>query len=240
MGSSESKESGSRLQNATIGRAGDSFPTELNLYFETLSTKLKLNLGEHKDQPMSVLSLPDGWWGDMILYSSTDTKSDPLAVVRAAGKLSKHDAVEVAPIKLGGPVIREQMEVASRGWTGASYTFQAPVEGGRNETFEWRNSKSAEVRELGESHNGWELVRMDGRGDEVVAVWAEVKLKLALSKTASFRFVGRGARGELGPIWAIMAVTTFLRIWQKRMQIYMRGGIAAGASSSVAGAAAIS
>lgn len=230
MGSSESKESGARLQNASIDRA--TFPSDLNLYYQSLSATIKLNLGEHKDQPRNVFSLPQGWYGDMILYSTPDAKSDPLAVVRNAGKFGQHDAIEVAPVSPGAPVIRQQMEYFSRGWM-VGYSFSAPVANGDIEKFEWRNSKSAEVKNLGESSHGWELVRLDHK-EEVVAVWAEVKLKLAMSKTASFRFIGSGVGGQMGLVWTVMAVTTFLRIWQRRMQIYMKGGIAAGTSASSA------
>lgn len=231
MGSSESKESGARLQNSSISRAA--FPPEFNLYYESLSTGLKLVLGEHKDQPCNVFSLPSGWYGDMILYSSASAKSDPLAVVRNAGKVGQHDAIEIAAVKPGMRTIQEQMEYFSRGWM-VGYSFAAPVgPEAHREHFEWRSSKSSEVKDLGESSRGWELVRLDNK-EEVVAVWSEVKLKMALSKTASFRFVGSGVGGQMGSAFTVMAVTTFLRIWQRRMQIYMRGGIAAGAASSAA------
>jgi hypothetical protein len=231
MGCSESKEEGVCLENASIARA--TFPTEFNLYYESLSNGMKLVLGEHKDQPSHVFSLPSGWYGDMVLYSSPNPKSDPLAVVRDAGKVGQHDAIETAAVKPGMGTIQEQLEYFSRGWM-VGYSFACPVgTEAHREHFEWRSSKSSEVKDLGESSQGWELVRLDNKG-EVVAVWSETKLKMAMSKTASFRFVGSSVGGHMGTAFTVMAVTTFLRIWQRRMQIYMRGGIAAGASSSAA------
>lgn len=233
MGSSESKEAGARLQNATLGRT--TFPQEFNIYYENLSSSLKFNLGEQKGDSWNVLTFPQGWFGDLILYSTSSTKSDPLAVITSASKMGKSDAVELAPLQPGDPTMRGQMDSISHG----GWAFSAPVPGGGSERFEWRDSKSAAVRSLGESSHGWELVRLNHR-EEVVAVWAEKKLALSVSKAATFRWVGSGAGGQLGPIFSVMAVATFLRIWQKRMQIYMKGGIAAGAASSVGAAIAVS
>lgn len=220
MGSSESKESGARLHNANLARA--TFPLEFNLYQENLSTSLKLILGEHKNQPTNVVSLPQGWWGDMILYSSSSSRSEPLAVVKNAGRLSKHDAIELASLTPGAPVFREEMKYFLRDWT-SGYSFSCPIPNSGNERFEWRSSKGSEIKDMGGSSHGWELVRLDCK-DEIVAVWSHTKV--SMSKVASFRFVGSGASHQLGPVLMVMAVTTFLRIWQKRMQITMGAAVA--------------
>ncbi|KAK1238755.1 hypothetical protein MKX07_004331 [Trichoderma sp. CBMAI-0711] len=54
--------------------------------------------------------------------------------------------------------------------------------------------------------------------NEVLAVWADAK-GLKSRKAAKFEFVNSGATGELGEAWALMAVVSFVRVWQRYMQI---------------------
>lgn len=228
MGATESKEIESKLRRSTCASA--SFPTEFGLFYSTLSGGLKLSLGQQKDQPFYILSLPNGWYAEMILYAGTSASADPLAVVRNTGKVGQHDAIELAPLRPGMPLIHEEMKFYSHGWQ-ARYSFAAPVgPDGHRERLEWRSSKTGEVQSLGEKSSGWELVRLDNKED-VVAVWSEAKLKMSLHHTATFRFVGAGADGQMGIGFAVMAVTSFLRIWQRTNRTYVSSGIAAGVAS---------
>ncbi len=235
MGATESKEVQGRLQGATLEKAA--FPVDFSLYYHTIKGGLKLAIGEHKDQPCNIMSLPSGWYGEMILYSGATPQAAPLAVVRDAGKLTQYDKIDLAPLRSGQEVLQEDMKYFSRGWN-IGYKFASPVgDGVQKEDFEWRYSKGDDVKELGERSRGWELVRLSNK-DEVLAVWSEVsRTKLAWSKTASFRFVGPGATGAMGAAWSVMAVTTFLRIWQRRARTTVGAGIGAGAASgAIAGA----
>ncbi|ETR99241.1 hypothetical protein M419DRAFT_102329 [Trichoderma reesei RUT C-30] len=116
----------------------------------------------------------------------------------------------------------------------------------RVERFEWVSSRGKEVKDLHEWGHGWKLRRVattyypdahvdkgwdedkdDGdaaayeyetlhEDNEVLAVWADAK---GLKKAAKFKFVNSGATGELGEAWALMAVVSFVRVWQRYMQI---------------------
>jgi hypothetical protein len=97
------------------------------------------------------------------------------------------------------------------------------------ERYEWRQSHHGD-------YWGWKLVRITSNtpydsaespntkkgqvssdGKEVVATFADnTRLTSLSSKMAKFEFINGGATGELGDIWAIMAVATALRIWQMR------------------------
>lgn len=235
MGAHESKEVRTRIGNSSI--SGAVFPAKFNLWYEGLRGGMKLNLGDSKHHPTNVCSLPSGWFGELILYGGPNINSDPVAVAKGSGTLGHNDNIQLAALHPGQPIIQVEMKYWSRGLH-IGYSFSAPV-GPRSqiERFEWRSSKSDAVRKLGEQSRGWELVRLDYK-EEVVAVWSEVKLKMTLSQAAAFGFVGSGLSGELGPALSVVAVTTFLRIWQKKMQLYTRGGIAAGISSSAAAGAA--
>ncbi|PTB62563.1 hypothetical protein BBK36DRAFT_1128735 [Trichoderma citrinoviride] len=116
----------------------------------------------------------------------------------------------------------------------------------RVERFEWVSSGGKEVKGLHEWGRGWKLRRVAGsqaaayadkawedekdEGDaaayeyeklqadkEVLAVWADAN---GFSKRAAkFEFVNSGATGELGEAWRVMAVVSFVRVWQRYMQI---------------------
>jgi len=72
--------------------------------------------------------------------------------------------------------------------------------------------------------------------DEVVAVWAKTGRYTSLHDVGEFAFHGRGASGELGQRFAVMAVMTALCIWQKAMRDQATAG-AVSATTSVASVA---
>ncbi|KAI0377630.1 hypothetical protein F5Y04DRAFT_291690 [Hypomontagnella monticulosa] len=107
----------------------------------------------------------------------------------------------------------------------------------RRETFEWRYTYSEKVSNLlGGALSGWTwtwaLVRLpdiftdpwsrimkgpqSGDDYEIVAVWAYARL--SMTKVLRFRFLGSGATGLLGTRWAIMAVMTALRMYQRQQR----------------------
>lgn len=68
----------------------------------------------------------------------------------------------------------------------------------------------------------------DRKEEEVVAVWADASmLGMSMTKAARFQFPGSAATGELGELWTLMAVVTFLRVWQRKMQLTITAGTAA-------------
>lgn len=59
-------------------------------------------------------------------------------------------------------------------------------------------------------------------GKEIVAVFSD-NYKARSTKLAKFRFLGTGTTGHLGPRFAVMAVTTALRIWNEERPYRMKG-----------------
>lgn len=185
-----------------------------------------MTLGEHKDQPTHMLSLTGGWYGDIILYSGPNVESNPLAVVKYGNKMGTYDHIIMPPSQPDKGLLKEDLRCHMNGWN-VKYTFVAPVgANGNPEKFEWRSSKSSEVKELDEYSRGWKLVRLNAN-DEVVAVWSHPKIRMNMSKSASFQFVGSGLSGELGDVFATMAVISFARQYQKEIQASINAGAAA-------------
>lgn len=215
MGSAESKQIEGRLLASSLSNTN--FSKSFNLYYESMRGGLKFVIGEHKKEPTNIISLPQGWYGDLILYSGPDTSSDPLAAVKYGNKMGTFDEVRLPPKGPGQGLIREDIRCHLNGMN-IAYTFAVPVgESGYPEKFEWRSSKTDEVKELGESSRGWKLVWLN-HGDEVVAAWTWTKLRWSMNKGAAFQFTNSGASGELGNVFAIMAVTSFIRQYQKEIQ----------------------
>lgn len=120
-------------------------------------------------------------------------------------------------------------------WNRAKHTFVMKVGTGdsmRSEKFEWRRSHGAEVHELHANLPGYKLVRL-GReapsggfggprlarqkgessdGKEVVAAVAMSNSSLS-PKYFKLKRLGSGATGELGNHFAIVTLTSALKIW---------------------------
>ncbi|KAK5990911.1 hypothetical protein PT974_09186 [Cladobotryum mycophilum] len=232
MGSSESKQAGSRLQGANLSHV--KFPQAVYLKYKN-ALSFQLHLCDEHSNPFYLITLPDGWYGKLVVYGGLSKDDLPLATVDQSSALSRHSTVTLAPASQGQQPIEEQLRMHSNGPLSVAYTFVIAVEGSPlPEKFEWRGSKNDDVKSLGERSWGWKLVRM-GHDDEVVAVWADVAITKSLHKTAKFEFKGSGASGELGDVWKAMAVATFLRLWQLNSQ----GGVAASNSASAAVAAGV-
>lgn len=207
------------------------FPPAFSVYRESTFART-YTLGEHQNQPLYAISLHSGWSGqpDVVLHSSASDSSPPLAGVECRA-FSRQATVDLPPLPGSG---RSEELLEHSGFGHGAYNFSIEVGNtGRREPFEWRHSHGAEVDSLGGSSSGWKLIRLatdapggvghgaqfvgggsqsrDGR--EVVAVWADARM--SLSKILNFRFVGTGATGGLGERWAVMAVITALRIWDR-------------------------
>ncbi|KAI0169394.1 hypothetical protein GGR52DRAFT_574613 [Hypoxylon sp. FL1284] len=82
----------------------------------------------------------------------------------------------------------------------------------------WKLVRLAENDSNGRSKSGGRRCRLvwprSGDGSEVVAVWSRVSR--SLRTVLKFRFLGSGATGVLGERWAIMAVVTALRMYQRQ------------------------
>ncbi|RFU76195.1 atp synthase alpha chain precursor [Trichoderma arundinaceum] len=245
MGGAESKEAHSKIHKATL--AGVTFPNTMELYYDPSWKKLKLSLGESPSEPLYMFNLPEGWWGDLIMYNGPTLEHPPLAAVRNTGKTAMGNVVTLPPLGSGQEVIEEKMSRRRNGMMDV-FSFAAVVEvregekpTRRVERFEWVSSGSKEVKDLHEWSHGWKLRRVAANGadedadkdadaddekyeaandstpGEILAVWADATK--SLKKAAKFQFINSGATGELGDAWALMAVITFVRVWQRYMQV---------------------
>ncbi|KAH6604341.1 atp synthase alpha chain precursor [Trichoderma cornu-damae] len=245
MGGAESKEAHGKIHKATL--AGVTFPNTFELYYESSWKKLKLSLGRNPSEPLYMFSLPEGWWGDLIMYDGPTLEHHPLAAVRNTGKTAMGNLVTLPPLWPGEEVIEEKMSRRRKGLMDV-FSFAAFVEARegekvtrRVERFEWVSSGSKEVKDLHEWIHGWKLRRVEVKGagkvadsdvddgadgdqatndsapGEILAVWADSSK--SLRKAAKFQFINSGATGELGEAWALMAVITFVRVWQRYMQV---------------------
>ncbi|PHH79568.1 hypothetical protein CDD80_4448 [Ophiocordyceps camponoti-rufipedis] len=222
MGSAESKQVEARLRRASL--ANIKIPEKFNIYHESMS-RLRLVLGEDKSHPSHIVSMPGGYYGKLILYEGPTIDSDPVAVIRSGRKLGYYDDMELAPARASEQHRIEELRCEGKGWSMIYSFVTSTSEGALPEKFEWRSSRGEEVKALGEHSYGWKLVRL-GSDEEVVAVGASAKMSRSLSKVGAFRFVGRGASGELGDSLAVMAVVSLVRIMQRQWQT----GITAAAS----------
>lgn len=238
MGGAESKEAHQKIHKTTL--AGVAFPNTFELYYEASWKKLKLSLGEVSSEPLYTFNLPEGWWGDLIMYNGPTLEHPPLAAVRNTGKSGMGNAVTLPPLGPGQEVVEEKMARRSKGLMDV-FSFAAVVharEGEKTtrrvERFEWVSSGRKEVKDLHEWRHGWKLRRVVASGadqdadeaanvkmpaGEILAVWADSTM--SMRKAAKFQFLNSGASGELGEAWALMAVITFVRVWQRYMQVVM-------------------
>ncbi|KAL7898614.1 hypothetical protein HDV63DRAFT_374252 [Trichoderma sp. SZMC 28014] len=237
MGVAESKEAHQKIHKTTL--AGVTFPNTLELNYEASWKKLKLSLGEVSSEPLYTFTLPQGWFGDLIMYNGPTSEHPPLAAVRNTGKSGMGNAVTLPPLGSGQEVLEEKMSRRSKGLMDV-FSFAAVVqvrEGEKTtrrvERFEWVGSGSKEVKDLHEWKHGWKLRRVAASGadededeatneipaGEILAVWADSTI--SKRKAAKFQFLNSGATGELGEAWALMAVITFVRVWQRYLQVAM-------------------
>ncbi|KAI0386357.1 hypothetical protein F5Y04DRAFT_275965 [Hypomontagnella monticulosa] len=122
-------------------------------------------------------------------------------------------------------------------WREAKHVFKMKVGVGKNtwtEEFEWRRSHGPEVQDIDRDQKGYKLVRLGGAkagsisgdggprvwrqkgeasdGREVVAAFAASQAVLN-TKVFKFKRMRSGATGELGTHFAIVALTSALKIW---------------------------
>ncbi|KEY68498.1 hypothetical protein S7711_08351 [Stachybotrys chartarum IBT 7711] len=223
MGSSDSKVS------VSSASPGITLPVAFNLYYKR-SWGLKFRLGEHDSAIVYSAGLPLGWNGDLIVYGGPSSDDAPLAAVRWAS--ARGDSAVTLPSPAPGvPQIVEELRNNSS-MLHTSHQFTIAVSAGpfpQPQKFEWRQASSDELEPLGESSRGWKLMY----GNEIVALWANASIGRHVSKTARFMFVNSGATGEFGQTWALMAVVTFLRLWQLQMQSLMTSAASGNAITSV-------
>ncbi|KAF4953455.1 hypothetical protein FSARC_12378 [Fusarium sarcochroum] len=254
--------------------ASKGIPPVIRITYQKSWTKLvcfariSLNLGEPNAEPMYSISFPKGLYGDIILHNGPNIESPPLARSTKDGNCRTDYAISLPTLSGNGvqeEILRRPQGMKGRWWFGIQ-VGNGPDQ--HIERFEWRRSRGAEVKSVGQSSwGGYKLVRLGNAnhkeeyysssdedlpedsnrnsgegftsdGKEIVAVWGSASCYKSFSGVGEFQFRGSGATGELGTIWALMAVMSCMSIWQKAQRDAATAGAAASSSSSSSAAAA--
>ncbi|ENH75056.1 hypothetical protein FOC1_g10010442 [Fusarium oxysporum f. sp. cubense race 1] len=210
-------------------------------YKKGFSSKILVHLEEPDREPLYSISLPAGWYGQMLLHDGPSSDSPILAGAEPEGKWRVDYGILLPSVpeyeSSGREILRRKNTMKDRYWFGMQVGRGADR---HVERFEWRRSHGSEVKSVGESRYGWKLVRLghgaeepnDGNpndepdrgngitndGHEVVAVWAGSGDWKSMHKIGTFQLVGSGATSELGMQWKIMALMSCLCFWQKTMR----------------------
>ncbi|KAF7551805.1 hypothetical protein G7Z17_g4755 [Cylindrodendrum hubeiense] len=232
MGSSTSKITTPPQMSAATASRG--LPQSLRFsYKKALSLKMVCHLSEPNSEPMFALSSPDGWYSEVIMHEGPTTDAPPLAAITSEGKRGEDFAILVPG---GKEILRYKFSLKKE-----VFWFGMQVGEGHNkriERFEWRHSRGSEVKSVGQAGNGWKLVRLGGGmagegneedgpdrddgytkdGKEIVAVWAEGKAFKSISNIGEFQFRGSGATGELGMLWSLTALMSYICIYVHTMR----------------------
>ncbi|GAB1320951.1 hypothetical protein MFIFM68171_11161 [Madurella fahalii] len=210
-------------------------------------TEIAVTLSDPDSEPAYVVTLDQGWYGNMTMHSGPTVDHQPLAAVKPGGRMRQDFSITLPALPGEGSEGRTEVLRYVVSLRREMFWFAMEVGEGRSrrlEKFEWRRSHGSEVKSLGKGGWGWKLVRVgndmsesyageeidraDGLtsdGKEVVAVWANITA--TLTKIGEFEFRGSGATGELGQQWSIMAAVSCMCIWQKSMQTTITTGTAA-------------
>ncbi|KAM0433305.1 hypothetical protein ACHAPT_004181 [Fusarium lateritium] len=218
-------------------------PPVLRATFKKSWTKIIVRLGEPDQDPVYCLSLPEGFYGKMIMHDGPDHDSPALGGAMPDGWRVDFNiqlpAIPGTDVAQSLEILRHKTKKHERYWFGM-HVGEGPDR--HLERFEWRRSHGSEVKSVGESKWGWKLVRVgrhnmddpndeaeasgeepdrpDGftsDGKEVVAVWADTKANLSMTKIGTFELRGSGLTGELGTQWALMALLSCMCQWQAMM-----------------------
>lgn len=208
-----------------------SFPRTICAYGSRGGIKTKMVLGTENKQ---LLWKVDGSVsGDVVLYDNPDQRTNMLGIVRSSWGSSNQ--VYIPPLGTSNQPIQEEFRT-EKSFLSESHTFSVLVGQGhyaRPERFEWK-SNGALGGALG--FKGYKLVR--SATGETVADWSADWTGGLRSKVATFHFNGSGASGELGDQWALMAVMTWLKLYQRYIQTATAVFAGSGAGAGVAAATA--
>lgn len=204
-------------------------------------------LGVTKDEPMHLVRTPRFTMGsgDIVLLSGTDKLDTPIASIGALNlKRGTGAAAEIRFKPRPGSSISQPMDISMTNGLKNKYQFTVPVgPAGRQATFEWRQSTGELVQNLaGGFQYGMKLVHLDGAvgsssldlekdsqatvvasdGKPIVAIFAAVRPQ---ANHAKFHFMNEGATGELGEVFEIVAMMSFMRLYELQLS---QGGVAIG------------
>ncbi|KAH7251857.1 hypothetical protein BKA59DRAFT_473069 [Fusarium tricinctum] len=164
MGNSDSKLYNTQLSSEGIEKG---IPTAIRISYQSSWKKyacfarVNLEAGAPNAEPMYIISLPKGLYGDITLHSGTSNESPPLAT---SYRLKQYrDDYQITLPSFSGHGVHQETLRRPKGLKGR-FWFGCLVGDGteqRVERFEWRRSRGAEVRSVGQSSwGGYKLVRL--------------------------------------------------------------------------------
>ncbi|KAI1080469.1 hypothetical protein F5B20DRAFT_539327 [Whalleya microplaca] len=261
-------EAGASTSTNKIAGVSNRFPPTLNAYLQKKGMSKTFHLGEHAETPLFSVSMHSGWTGKpMLNLKSGPNNTDPvLATANDESRWSgKNAIIQIFAPEEGSaagsssssrspqPTTTVKM-THKTGWRHATFSFSADVGLGkdtRREDFEWRHSRSEDIKELDKHSWGWKLVRLGSQaegqggdratrssgvssdGKEIVAIWT-MNGKWSMNKAFKFQYFGSALTGMMGERFAIVALMTALKMWY---QEYVASTSAATAGAAGAGAA---
>ncbi|KAH9986114.1 hypothetical protein F4779DRAFT_611931 [Xylariaceae sp. FL0662B] len=238
---------------ANIAGVKPRFPPTLNGYLQKGGMSRTLLLGEHAEKPLHAVIMHSGWTSkpELILHTGPSSTDPVLATaINESRWTNKHVMVELLASE--GPKTAVKI-TQNAGWRHVTWSFSVDVGLGkdtRRENFEWRHSRSGEIRDLDKYSWGWKLVRLGSEdaarggdratrsvgatsdGKEVVAVWA-IHGKMSMNKAFKFQYLGSAVTGMLGETFATVALMSALKMWYQEYMV----GAATSASTAAAGGA---
>jgi hypothetical protein len=230
---SPSSPSSSASSSSSRGGAGRTIRFPERLVYNPAMVSTNSTLGPSKDEPRYLVQTRSKMincfgLGDLVLRDGTDKLAPPIASVgNEKGSKKRRSLIRLAARDNANETA---LEVSMDGDYRSTKSFMMPLANGYPAKFEWRQSRSEEVTRLNGSrmpcNGGWKLVRVAAKpsqpgdpvsseGDEVVAIGAKPR---TFHRSPEFAFVGAGARGELGENFEIVAVMSFLRLYELYMQ----------------------
>lgn len=196
------------------------FPQSFSLFYRK-GIHWKFYLGQEKNEPIYAVDMPMNEWGDVILCDGPDESCPHISISKRISNISGLVKFWLPPMGHGNETICEELRLRGQ-MIIEKYTFAVLVGDGPDampEKFEWKPSGMNKIPGMGSLALSYELVRL-GRNNEVVAKFSNGTSGGFRSKLASIQFLNSGATGELGKLWTLMTVMSFLRIWQRFFQSY--------------------
>lgn len=186
---------------------GPSPYSQIPLQFKVSSSGRELSIDDMNDQPIMAVTIPTrSITGNQTI--NIHTTADPKSAILGFG-VNKHSAGKTVPITINGATKSLDTEMNGHWGFPPHFEIVIPVEGGKQERFEWRQTSSDDAKDLGKKR-AFGLVRIGGIGrkvedsGEIVAVWSTDFYNKRLG--GHFKFTGAGATGELGETFASCAI----------------------------------
>lgn len=189
-------------------------PTHFSLYRSAHGLGNHFVIGVHRTEPLFAVTTHFGWKGrpDVVLHSGPTKDSPMLAGVDSDLFRRSTPATLCLP---GQPKIEQDVQISREG---GAHRFIVEDEHEGRIVYEWLPSLTPPVASMG-GRSHWELVRYPefhaDQGKLIIANW-NFELGMSMSKELTFEFLDPRIQLTTRDTWAVMALITALRIWDKR------------------------